>query len=80
MSGDGVRVPRQTVSFRVYGDGVLTLAVDGETLSFADTGSVQTYQVHSASELRRFEFSFAGTGRAELLSAANCLGMSLVIR
>ena len=80
MSGDGVRVPRQTVSFRVYGDGVLTLAVDGETLSFADTGSVQTYQVRSASELRRFEFSFAGTGRAELLSAANCLGMSLVIR
>ena len=80
LIGSGTRVARQSVSFKVVGAGVLTLKIDGETHEFADTGAVQTFVSNSKAALRKFEFSFAGTGRAELVNCSSGVGMSFVIR
>ncbi|MBR3820493.1 MAG: hypothetical protein IKJ37_02605 [Kiritimatiellae bacterium] len=74
------RTARQSVAFKVIGEGVLTLIVDGETHTFTDSGAVQMFVSNTKEALRKFEFSFAGTGRAELINCTNGIGMSFVIR
>lgn len=80
LTGSGTRVARQSIAFNVIGEGVLTLKVDGETHEFTDTGALQMFVSNSKAALRRFEFSFAGAGRAELVNCSSSVGMSLVIR
>ena len=80
LTGSGARVARQSIAFNVFGEGVLTLKVDGETHEFTDTGALQMFVSNSKAALRRFEFSFAGAGRAELINCSSSVGMSLVIR
>jgi hypothetical protein len=80
LTGSGTRVARQSIAFNVIGKGVLTLKVDGETHEFTDTGALQMFVSNSKAALRRFEFSFAGAGRAELINCSSSVGMSLVIR
>jgi hypothetical protein len=80
LTGSGTRIARQSIAFNVFGEGVLTLKVDGETHEFTDTGALQMFVSNSKAALRRFEFSFAGAGRAELINCSSSVGMSLVIR
>jgi hypothetical protein len=76
----GTRVARQTVAFKVVGDGVLTLIFDGNTYTYTDTGAVQMFVSNSNAAMRQFKFSFVGAGTAELINCSNNIGMSFVIR
>jgi hypothetical protein len=80
FKNSSARTARQSVAFKVIGEGVLTLIVDGETHTFTDSGAVQMFMSNTKEALRKFEFSFAGTGRAELINCTNGIGMSFVIR
>jgi hypothetical protein len=71
MAKLGTRVARQTVAFKVVGDGVLTLIVDGNTYTYTDTGAVQMFVSNSNAAMRQFKFSFVGAGTAELINCSN---------
>ena len=72
---------RRRISFRVNGEGSLSMSVDGgEPLVFTDTGAVQTYEFRNTATSTAFDFSFAGTGSAELLEGAMTVGSVLSFR
>ena len=57
------------------------MSVDGgEPLVFTDTGAVQTYEFRNTATSTAFDFSFAGTGNAELLEGAMIVGSVLSFR
>ena len=75
------RNSRRRISFRVNGEGSLSMSVDGgEPLVFTDTGAVQTYEFRNTATSTAFDFSFAGTGSAELLEGAMTVGSVLSFR
>ena len=81
LGGISGRTVRQAVSFKVTGEGVLTLKVNGvEYNYYTENGTVQTFMNSTAAASTEYAFSFAGTGTAELLNCSNGIGMSLVIR
>ena len=81
LRGISGRTVRQVVSFKVTGEGVLTLKVNGvEYNYYTENGTVQTFMNSTAAASTEYAFSFAGTGTAELLNCSNGIGMSLVIR
>ena len=71
----------QRISFRVNGEGVLSMSVDGgEALTFTDTGEVQKYEFSNSAASTSFAFSFAGSGSAELLTGEIDTGFTFTIR
>ena len=71
---------RQQVQLRVSGAGVLTLSIGGETRTFTDTGAVQTCEFVSTAASTALDFSFAGPGSAELVSAIFNAGTAMFFR
>ena len=80
LGGISGRTVRQAVAFKVTGEGVLTLKVNGVEYVYTASEAVQTFMNSTAAASTKYAFSFAGTGTAELLNCSNGIGMSLVIR
>jgi hypothetical protein len=80
LGGVSGRTVRQAVSFKVTGEGVLTLKVNGTKYVYTASDAVYTFMNSTAAASTEYAFSFAGAGTAELLNCSNGIGMSLVIR
>ena len=81
LGGVPGRTVRQAVAFKVTGEGMLTLKVNGiEYNYYTENGTVQTFMNSTAAASTEYAFSFAGEGTAELLNCSSGIGMSLVIR
>ena len=75
------RYAPQTVSFRVVGEGSLSLSInDGEAQTFVDTGAVQKVDIVSTQPSTKFDFSFSGAGSAELISCVMNDGTIMYLR
>jgi hypothetical protein len=81
LGGISGRTVRQTVSFKVTGEGALTLKVNGvEHTYYTENEKIHMFMNSTADASTKYAFSFAGAGTAELLNCSNGIGMSLVIR
>ena len=80
LGGISGRMVRQVVAFKVTGEGVLTLKVNGVEYPYTASDAVYTFMNSTAAASTEYAFSFAGAGTAELLNCSNGIGMSLVIR
>ena len=80
----GNRLATYTTTFRVTGNGTLTVTVDGKDYTYTSDDGDVTLKVLSKASLMDIAFAYVGgksdTGFAEILSSERDIGLSIVIR
>ena len=80
----GDRLATYTTTFRVTGNGTLTVTVDGKAYTYTSDDGDVTLKVLSKANLLDIAFAYVGgksdTGFAEILSSERDIGLSIVIR